>query len=1715
MKVPIEESKDSTSFQTNKLHPLKITDQTMVHRMKYAASISPLRGMTKTQKKKELKMTEEEKEQNRKIMYNMNVKMNYKKNPRFKDNPLIQSFDNAVILPIDSKINPFFVDPKEVVFRDYQAGSVYQLDLKILNRTQLLTSFRYVPPKTENFLIKDVIYPKKDSALIAPGMFAKMIIYFHATSMENFNDDIVILTEKMAFTIPLKGIRDKPALSLINPMDCKKCFLGDRVEMHFTCKNNGGDAHFRFFPSEPEDMNDDQNAPTNELLCVGPFTVFPQEFYLYKGMVQNITVNFLPDKEGVIEKKLNLVCENTNLQYTLRGEGIKVDIAIKKLDGLDMQRTEEDMKPKEEEEHEIKESDVNGEKDMQTEEEKNDEMIDKNSAISNDISDDKNEKLSTLFFEDTFPHTSTSRVLVLQNTSSVPIKYHWTIYDVYHQNEFSMLPDDNYFTIEPEDGTFEPFQELSFTIHFTPLNSKIYEQKLDLVIENIPFPAIKQFVASAPTIKNSFTKAEPYLPGFNSSFPSYPLYSFNLHGKGKLPYLEADKDFIDLGDVYLGMEVKETFNISNPKTGVVKFKANKIIQKLLKRRDDDNGVSLFYKDNCLDDGILFKDKISLQQKRVQIVDDVHTSEEYKTNLEYSDVDFLKVVTSENNFCDVIEHNKTYMTTTNSVNIETTMQKLKQKKSNLATSKNNTNTQNSTAVQENTTKLRNLVIDEYIQINQNQSISFEFTFKGDRLGLFKSSLIFSLEDGLSFSVDIRANVIGPSIAINTPFVDFGLFPISQIQKQSIEIENTSPIPLRYLIKETRYRSVNLQNYKEKNYIDTFQGEITEEENIKKNKIDTLLDYDNQPMLKYDIEKVDCYKIKFSSCVGDLAPHEKKTIDIYFTSPYPIHLENDYTFEVLAENAESAFINFTAQCEEAFAFIENTMIIPKEIFLTMPIVANNNTITIINPSNLPITFKWDNLFEADRITAEFEPNSGTIPPHSKQNITFKIIYFFIAHIDDLFVCHINEMDIPLGVVVQGDVIGLDIAYELLEESYQLIKNINNGMVISATTVSDNNAGRNTKRKKTRLSGILGDKEEETPADLKMSEIKIKNLKVNSPAEIFFKIRNLSGIPTQFNLVIANYPPGKEKVIKVDKDQTTTNITKLSRLSRKSNKNSNFKIDHLLLSAAHEEINFTSPKGAEFTKMKQIEKDSILYLSNKKGLAIVVEPKKGMLIPHGECVIKVSFFNECVGEFHDILSSNVRGLPTMQFPIDLRIKGNPLQLSPFQPGINYLLDPPLMKMGNILRNVGMLTKHVKLLNIGTNTIALDWKIYDYEDYLKPKNRNIFDIKIQEKTKGKFSLKFNATAPSEFPPEKQYYTISPEHAVIGPKETFDFTITFKTDTEGQKNALFIAYPKIEGDTEGKVTFNELPLKVMACGLKPHLTVDKNLNMENKYEYKFYVHSYGRHPKPKRPIILINKEKINMIVKLDIEGPFKIERTEPIEASMDKNVFNIIPNSNLKLDIKYLVPSPTNETEWPMRLINEKHGTLTVTFENGETEIYYLRAILKRPRILLSITGNESIESSDCIDFGYVNCASKKIQYLYLMNETDVDTNWKITYVNLVLKKVYGYGTITKGEEEDLEIKKDPTKNGDDPSVFNFDISEGMIYGPSDMLIDLPLGPALPKVEVGKNKKYKPLTIKVMFTPKKNIFYKCRYKIITSTGNSIDFLLKGNGSYLEEHIVE
>jgi len=1749
----IEESKTDLK-KVKRDAPLKITNQILKTRLEYSKLISPLRFMTKTQKKKEMKMTEEEKEKNRKILYNMNLKLNFVKNPRYRNNIPPPRYIDTNYQPINSPDNAFSIEPQEVIFKDYQSGSIYQIDLKILNRTQLLTSFKYIPPVTEFFTIKSVIYPKKDSSLIAPGMYAKMQILFYAQTMDNFEDEIVIMTEKIAFKVPLRAIRDKPAIILKNPLDCGKCLLGDKIEKHFMCKNNGGDAHFKFYIEGEENKNNNQekkgtsgltqeeligalqnNSVSNELLVIPPFTVFPQEFYLYKGMSQNISITFCPIDEGVVEKKLILACDTTKLNYILRGEQVRVDIVIKSLDGLDMSKN--NVQLSQENEEKINKNNLLEEKkeyiDDSNEEEKNYEPID----LSNKIQE-KEEKLENLLFEDTYPFSSTKRTLVLKNISSLPIRYHWSIYDFYHQDEFKMIGEESFFTIEPEEGVFKANDEITFTITFKPINSIIYEQKLELFIEDIPFQAIKQFDMEAnKNMKTLVSKVEPYLPGFNSSLPSYPLYSFSLRGRGKLPFLSVNKNIIDLGEVYLGQKVEDNFSVFCEQSGFVGFKITKIFQQILTEKDGDNYVNNFFKNPCLENSTIFKDKLPMNNNlgEEEPIQGLFTENENRNDLNTKDVDYLEIFTNKNNFVDKKQENNSSNNNNANVNNNETKEKINDDKNNDNIKKQKSNTNNTTKTTLNRkakTKTKSfneeelskkeiekqkVNINDKLVITIGQELPFNIQFTPNALGRFKASIVFQLEDGISFDIDILAHIIGPELSINTPLIDFGLFPTGTIQKREIEIENLSPIKAQYLIREARYNNINFDNFQTNGYVEEFEGVLDEVRDIiHRDKVKSLIEYDNTNMKNLDVMKLDCYLLKFSSVYGELAPFEKRTIVVSFLSPYPVRIEKELnTIEIITKNSKrKGYLNFSAQCEEAEAYILDTFIIPKEIFLTMPIQHNNNIITIINPSNLPIHFKWDNVFEADKLSAEFEPNTGEIPPHGKVDINFKIVYFFLSAVDDMFVCHIEEMDIPLGVVVQGIVIGLDIGYEILPESYEEIQKLNNTRLKenknSYENAKEHNLAKTGLRQNIKNKDIKNiELEKATAEKLKLKEINLKNLRVNTPFELFIKLKNLSGIPTKYILGVKNYPPGKEKVVKIDKDQTTTNITKLSKLSKKTQKNKNFKIDHLLLTAAHEEINFTSPKGQEFTKQKQIEKDSVFYLSSQKGIAIVIEPKKGDLAPHSECIIKISFFNECVGDFHDVLSSNIKGLDKVDFPINLRIKGNPLQLSPFQPGINYLANPPLLKMGYLLRNTGKITKNLKFINIGQNTIGLDWKIYDYEDFVHPKDRPAFELKIaKNELDDDFKINFKPVEPKEFTEDKQYFSIEPTSAIVGPKSTTDFTVTFKTDSDGMKEALFIAYPKISDNTQGNVKFDDLAVKVIAGGLAPHLTVDKATNIEGEYDYRFCVHSYGKHPKPYRPIILINKEKINMIVKLDIEGPFKIINTDPIEASLGNGIYNVIPNSNLKVDVKFIIPNVNDEKEWPMTLTNIKRGKLNVTFENGETEHYNLIAYLLRPRILMSLTGNQSVESLDYIDFGYVNCASTKIQPIYLMNDTQVDTNWTINYVKFVQKKTYGVGTITIEEKEDMDMC-------DDSSVFNFEISSGVIYGPTEILFNLPVGPALPRVETIKTEKYKPLLIKVAFHPKKNIFYKCRYKITTSTGNSIDFILKGFGSYLEEHIVE
>ena len=558
-----------------------------------------------------------------------------------------------------------------------------------------------------------------------------------------------------------------------------------------------------------------------------------------------------------------MACDTTKLNYILRGEQIKVDIIIKSLDGLDMAKSNIEL-TKENEEKILNEKEKKTYIDESSEEEKKYEEID----LSNKIKE-KEEKLENLFFEDTYPFSSSKRILVLKNISTLPIRYHWSIYDFYHQNEFQMLNGESFFIIEPEEGIFKANEEITFTITFKPINSIIYEQKLELFIEDIPFQAIKQFDMEAnKNMKTSVSKVEPYLPGFNSSLPSYPLYSFSLRGRGKLPFLTVNKNIIDFGDVYIGQKVKDNFSVFCEQSGFVGFKITKIFQQILTEKDEDNYVNNFFKNPCLENEIIFKDKLPINNNlgEEEPIQGLFTENENMNELNYKEVNFLEIYTNKNNFVDKKpENNSDININNNNINNNESKEKLNEEKN---INNNNTN-DNSTVKQKSNTyqstksnatkskksKTKNInkssnnesstkkeLIEQKINIEDKliitlgQELPFNIHFIPDTLGKFKASIVFQLEDGISFDIDILANIIGPELAINTPLIDFGLFPSGTIQKREIEIENLSPIKAQYLIREERYKNINFENFQINGYVEDFEGVLDEtKDKLSRNKI----------------------------------------------------------------------------------------------------------------------------------------------------------------------------------------------------------------------------------------------------------------------------------------------------------------------------------------------------------------------------------------------------------------------------------------------------------------------------------------------------------------------------------------------------------------------------------------------------------------------------------------------------------------------------------------------------------------------------------------------------------------------------------------------------------------------------------------------------------------------------------------------------------------
>ena len=108
---------------------------------------------------------------------------------------------------------------------------------------------------------------------------------------------------------------------------------------------------------------------------------------------------------------------------------------------------------------------------------------------------------------------------------------------------------------------------------------------------------------------------------------------------------------------------------------------------------------------------------------------------------------------------------------------------------------------------------------------------------------------------------------------------------------------------------------------------------------------------------------------------------------------------------------------------------------------------------------------------------------------------------------------------------------------------------------------------------------------------------------------------------------------------------------------------------------------------------------------------------------------------------------------------------------------------------------------------------------------------------------------------------------------------------------------------------------------------------------------------------------------------------------------------------------------------------------------------------------GLETKELSDIneFDFGLIHVKNFVHLTLYLGNSTPIPASWHLLHFK-TLKKNMNLSKLTRTQ---LEFEED--RKSDEPEVFEFSLSDGILMGPTVPISCVPIGKALPKEEVEK----------------------------------------------------
>jgi hypothetical protein len=196
-----------------------------------------------------------------------------------------------------------------------------------------------------------------------------------------------------------------------------------------------------------------------------------------------------------------------------------------------------------------------------------------------------------------------------------------------------------------------------------------------------------------------------------------------------------------------------------------------------------------------------------------------------------------------------------------------------------------------------------------------------------------------------------------------------------------------------------------------------------------------------------------------------------------------------------------------------------------------IDHKQSIVLKNYGNLPAQFSWEEKMDTERIVARFEPRRGVIPPKSEIKIAFTTTLYYGGIVDEVFICNIEDLEVPLGFELRADSFGLNVSHEIAQDitsqkMNQTKASLNNTQTSMISVTSSFSEVQSKTGVSSNMMGMFGvnlmNKLQKEMDGRQLKTLAFPNCKINKATSQKFILKNLSGIKTKFTFSSEQFEP-----------------------------------------------------------------------------------------------------------------------------------------------------------------------------------------------------------------------------------------------------------------------------------------------------------------------------------------------------------------------------------------------------------------------------------------------------------------------------------------------------------------------------------------------------------------------------------------------------------------